>query len=43
MFGLYNLIKTGDLSAKKILFIHTGGLQGIQGFEDRYSLNLFQN
>jgi 1-aminocyclopropane-1-carboxylate deaminase len=42
MFGLYKLIESGELKAKKIRFIHTGGLQGIQGFENRYNLKLFQ-
>ena len=42
MFGLYKLIESGELKGKKIRFIHTGGLQGIQGFENRYNLKLFQ-
>ena len=41
MFGLLDLIKKGQIKNQKILFIHTGGLQGINGFEDRYKLTLF--
>ena len=43
MYGLYSLIESGQLSGKKTLFIHTGGLQGIQGFENRYGLRIFKN
>lgn len=43
MFGLYSLIESGKLSCGKILFIHTGGLQGIQGFEERYGISIFQD
>tara|TARA_B100001173_G_scaffold188593_1_gene162641 strand:+ start:1555 stop:2460 length:906 start_codon:yes stop_codon:yes gene_type:complete len=42
MFGLYKLIESGEIKSKKIRFIHTGGLQGIPGFEHRYNLKLFQ-
>lgn len=41
MFGLLNELKTGGIEAEKILFIHTGGLQGIEGFEKRYKMNLY--
>ncbi len=41
MFGLLDLIKKGKFKNQKILFIHTGGLQGINGFEDRYKVTLF--
>ncbi len=41
MYGLYSLIESGQLSGKKTLFIHTGGLQVIQGFENRYGLRIF--
>lgn len=41
MFGLFELIKRGELKNKKILFVHTGGLQGVSGFESRYKVNLF--
>ncbi len=39
MYGVYDLIKKG-LFAKgsSILVIHTGGLQGIRGFNDRFGL-----
>ncbi len=43
MYGLYCLIESGALLGKKILFIHTGGLQGIPGFEGRYGLRIFDN
>ncbi len=41
MFGLFDLIKRGAIKDKKILFIHTGGLQGVAGFESRYNVTLF--
>lgn len=42
MYGLIDLLKTQEIQARKILFIHTGGLQGVAGFEKRYKLNLFK-
>lgn len=42
MFGLYDLVKSGAIQNKRILFVHTGGLQGIKGFEERYRINLFE-
>ena len=37
MFGLFDLIKKGAFGrGKKILAIHTGGLQGIKGFNERF-------
>jgi len=41
MFGLFDLIEKGTIKNKKILFIHTGGLQGVDGFERRYKVDLF--
>ena len=36
LFGLFDLIKQGHFkSGSKILVIHTGGLQGLRGFNDR--------
>ena len=37
MFGLFNLIKQGYFKPNtKILAVHTGGLQGIKGFNERF-------
>lgn len=37
MFGIYQMIKNGDFpKGTRILAIHTGGLQGIAGFNKRY-------
>lgn len=37
MFGLYEMIQNGDFpKGTRILAIHTGGLQGIPGFNKRY-------
>lgn len=41
MFGLFDQIKSGAIQNKRIMFVHTGGLQGVKGFEDRYSIDLF--
>jgi 1-aminocyclopropane-1-carboxylate deaminase/D-cysteine desulfhydrase-like pyridoxal-dependent ACC family enzyme len=41
MFGLLDLIKTGTIPAgSKILAVHSGGLQGIEGFNKRYGTDL---
>jgi len=42
MFALYDAVKSGRLQNQKVLFIHTGGLQGVSGFEKRYRINLFE-
>ncbi|CAG1021816.1 partial L-cysteate sulfo-lyase, partial [Patescibacteria group bacterium] len=34
LYGLYNLIKQGQFDGKRIIAIHTGGLQGNRGFND---------
>ncbi|MBI34631.1 MAG: 1-aminocyclopropane-1-carboxylate deaminase [Flavobacteriales bacterium] len=43
MYGVFKLIESGAFKNKKVLFIHTGGLQGVKGFEDRYGELLFGN
>lgn len=42
MFALYDQIKKNLIPENsKILAIHTGGLQGIKGYEERYKVNLY--
>ena len=41
MYGVFDLIQKGQIQNQRVLFVHTGGLQGIQGFEDRYQIKLF--
>lgn len=42
LFGLIKELEKGTIKEKsKVLFVHTGGLQGIQGFEERFKLKLF--
>lgn len=42
MFGLVDLMNKNKISSRqKILFIHTGGLQGISGVEEKLSYQLF--
>lgn len=42
MFGLFDLIKNKNIyTQKKILAIHTGGLQGIEGVEAKFGESLF--
>jgi 1-aminocyclopropane-1-carboxylate deaminase len=36
MYGIYDMIRNGRLRNMKILAIHTGGLQGIAGFNERF-------
>ena len=41
-FGLYDSLREGKISPdKRILVIHTGGLQGIEGFEWRWNCKLY--
>lgn len=41
MFGIYQLIKmTNQFNGKKIVVVHTGGLQGNKGFEERLGIEL---
>ena len=42
LFGLFDIIQKGSIPpGSKALFIHTGGLQGVPGFEERFKINLF--
>lgn len=42
LFGLVDIIKKGVFKqGSKILFLHTGGLQGIAGFEERHGIKIF--
>ena len=36
MFGIFDLIRQGRLKNMDVLVIHTGGLQGIAGFNERF-------
>lgn len=40
MFGLWNMILDGQFDGQTILAIHTGGLQGISGYEQRYDVKI---
>lgn len=41
MYGLFDQIKSGAIQNQRIMFVHTGGLQGVKGFEERYRIDLF--
>ena len=41
MFATYELIKEKSLFNKRVIAVHTGGLQGVKGFEERYKKPLF--
>ncbi len=44
LFALNTLIQNNTFSAgNRVLFIHTGGLQGVAGFEKRFNINIFDN
>lgn len=44
LFALIECIKNKKLkSGSKVLFVHTGGLQGVPGFEERFDLKLFDS
>ena len=36
MFGFYDQVSKGMYNSKKIILIHTGGLQGVRGFNERF-------
>ena len=39
LFGLYDMIKnTNQFDNKKIVVVHTGGIQGNKGFEERFGI-----
>jgi 1-aminocyclopropane-1-carboxylate deaminase/D-cysteine desulfhydrase-like pyridoxal-dependent ACC family enzyme len=41
LFGIYDMIKSTDrFDGKKIVVIHTGGMQGNKGFEDRLGIEI---
>jgi 1-aminocyclopropane-1-carboxylate deaminase len=40
MYAIWDLIKRGNFREKRILAIHTGGLQGIPAYEKRYKVKL---
>lgn len=41
MFGIYDLLQhTNELDNKTVIAIHTGGLQGNKGFEERFNIRL---
>lgn len=42
MFALFDLIRKGEIQNQKVIFIHTGGIQGVKGFEERYKLKIFE-
>ncbi len=42
MYGIFEIIKNSDkLNGKKIVVVHTGGIQGNKGFEERLGIQLF--
>jgi 1-aminocyclopropane-1-carboxylate deaminase len=43
-FGVFEKINRGDFKpGTRILMIHTGGLQGLAGFEERLGINIYPN
>lgn len=42
MFELMRIVKLNQLNNSKILFIHTGGIQGAKGIEDKENTTLYQ-
>lgn len=41
MFGLFSEIEQGVLDNQTIVFVHTGGIQGIKGVEEKEGIQLF--
>lgn len=43
-FGVYDLIESGVFKpGTRILMIHTGGLQGLRGFDERFGMKFYTN
>lgn len=40
-YAMFDQIKSGNLDGQSVLFIHTGGLQGVAGVEDKLGTKLF--
>ncbi len=40
LFGIFDMVRKGQIADKSILAVHTGGLQGIAGFEQRYRVKI---
>jgi len=41
LFGLYDMVKnTSQLDGKRIVVVHTGGIQGNKGFEERFGITI---
>lgn len=40
-FALVDMVQRGELDGKTVVFIHTGGLQGVKGIEKRAGIQLF--
>lgn len=43
MFGLWEEIKSGKYDGEKIVFVHTGGLQGLSGLESKLGEKVYQD
>lgn len=41
MFALFEEVKTGKLDNSTVVFVHTGGLQGVSGVEEKLGESLF--
>jgi 1-aminocyclopropane-1-carboxylate deaminase/D-cysteine desulfhydrase-like pyridoxal-dependent ACC family enzyme len=41
MYALMDLAKSGTLDNQKIIFIHTGGIQGSQSIIDKTGFNFY--
>ena len=41
MFAIYDLVKRGAFNNRKILFVHTGGIQGCKSIEEKSGFSLF--
>lgn len=41
MFALYDAVKKGEISNEKIVFIHTGGVQGAKGIIEKSGFELY--
>lgn len=40
-FAMYNMISKGELDGQTLVFVHTGGLQGVKGIESLSGVKLF--
>lgn len=42
-YGMMKVLKSGEFDNKTVVFVHTGGLQGVEGIEQKSGVKLFES